>query len=121
MPATPLLEVPMRHSFAKAVLGAAAALMIGGAAQAGHDDVVAGDRASYRQVQYYVGGYGYGYDRGDRYHGGGYGYGHHGGYSYGRPVAERPHWGGHQRCHQITKRRINRWGEAVVKHITRCH
>ncbi len=88
----------MSRIVTKAALGAVAALMLGGAAQAG---------------SYYGGGYGY--SGGGGYHGGGYSRGY-----YGRPVASYPLWRGHDDCRLIVKRRFNRWGEMVMTRIRRC-
>lgn len=105
----------MAHSIAKVLLGAAAALMISGTAQAQYYG--GGGYGGYRQPQYYGGG-GHGYGSGG-YHGGGSGYG--GGY-HGRPVSGHGGWygGGHGGCRLIIKKRINRWGEMVVTRIRRC-
>jgi hypothetical protein len=108
----------MAHMLTKVVLGAVTALMISGSAQAQYYGG-GGYGQGYHSSQSYGGGYGQGY-YGGRTYGSGYGHGYQSGHYYGRPVAERPHWGGHQRCHQFAKRRVNRWGEMVVKHITRC-
>jgi hypothetical protein len=105
----------MAHTFTKAALGAVAALMIAGTAQAGDYYGYGGGYGSYRQVQSYGGGYGYG----GGHYGGGTGYG--GGY-YGRPSGGYGGWhgGGHGGCRLIIKKRINRWGEMVVTRIRRC-
>jgi hypothetical protein len=99
----------------KAALGAVAALMIGGAAQAGDYNSYSGGYGGYRQTQYYGGGYGYG----GGHYGGGSGYG--GGY-YGRPSGGHGGWhgGGYRGCRLIIKKHINRWGEMVVTRIRRC-
>ena len=103
---------------AATALGAVAALMIGGAAQAG-DEYRYGGHGGYQQVQYHGGGgYGGGYGGGHSY-GGGSGYG--GGY-YGRPSGGYGGWhgGGHGGCRLIIKKHVNRWGEMVVTRIRRC-
>ncbi len=109
----------MAHMLTKTALGAVAALMLGGAAQAGDYYGYGGGHGGYRQTQYYGGG-GYGYGGGGgRSYGGGYG---HGGGYYGRPVSGHGGWhgGGHGGCQTIIKKRFNRWGEMVVTRIRRC-
>ncbi|HEX2554286.1 MAG TPA: hypothetical protein VHL98_11325 [Microvirga sp.] len=128
----------MHRCVTKFVLGAAAALALGGAAQATEVNIsisagrqVAsydGDGSGYSQVGYYGDGYGYGerryiqapsrygYHDGDRY----YGRPVPERPSWHRPVAGRPHWA-HDDCRLIIKKRVNAWGEVTVTRIRRCH
>ena len=109
----------MAHMFTKTALAAVAALMIGGAAQAG-DSYPYGGHGGYQQVQYHGGGgYGGGYGGGGHSYGGGSGYG--GGY-YGRPSGGYGGWhgGGYGGCRLIIRKHVNRWGEMVVTRIRRC-
>jgi hypothetical protein len=113
----------------KIALGAVAALMIGGAAQATEVRVsVKTDSGGYRPAGYYqvdAGGYedrrDYGYRDPDRY------------YDrpipdrdrwerdrWQRPVAERPHWRGDDDCRLIIKKREDAWGNVTVTRIKRC-
>ncbi len=117
----------MNRSLKTILLGAGAALMLGGAAQAGEYGRYDGGDDGYRHVRYErvdAGGYDerrylrrdpdryYGRpvpDRDDwerrRWH---------------RPVVERPYWRGDEGCTVIIKKRINHWGERVVTRIKRC-
>ncbi len=110
----------MRPTLTKALLGLTAALMLGGAVQAGEINIsITSDRGSYRPVQYYGNDYGYGERRYIRAPSD-YGY-HHGDRYYGRPVVTRPRWHGHDDCRLIIKKHVNQWGHLVVTRIKRCH
>ena len=112
-------------------------LALGGAAKAADISIsIHAPGAGFRQVADWDGGgyYGGGRREVERYveerrGGRGYGYGH--GYdddgyrswperrSWSRPVSVRPAWG-HEECRVIIKRRVNPWGDVVVKRIKIC-
>jgi hypothetical protein len=104
--------IAMKSACKSVLVAAFAALALGGVAQAGEFDSGWGsDRG--------------GFTRPDR---GGYG-GRHwdDGRYYGRPVHRPwrpvfagPRWGWHDDCRLIVKRRVNPWGDVVVRRIRVC-
>lgn len=114
----------MNQSVMKVAMGAVAALMISGAAQATEVNIsIRTNSDSHRQVRHYDGNdYAerrYVHDRSD------YGYRDPDRY-YGRPVYERhrpvyghSHWR-HDDCRLIIKKRVDHWGDVVVKRVKVC-
>ena len=122
----------MTHLLAKAALGAVAALVLGGAAHAAEINITirTPDRGSAHDTRYYGGDderrsipSSWEYDRrgADRF--------------YGRPVRDvrswdrsrwvrpidvQPRWEHDDDCRTTIKRRVNAWGEVIVKHIEMC-
>lgn len=121
----------------RAVVGLAAALAFGGAAHAGEFDGAFGP--AFDRVQFFDADDGYGPRPAPRWYGPGYDDREPGRF-YGRPVYERPrpvvpiydappwqrpghgrpHWVDEEECRIVVKRRINRWGERVVRRIRIC-
>ena len=119
----------MSRTVMKFALGAVAALVIGGAAQATEVRVTVNtDRDVYRPTGYYqvdAGGYedrrGYGYRDQDRYYGRPVPDRDHWEHDrWSRSVVERPHWRGDDDCRLIIKKREDAWGNVTVTRIKRC-
>jgi hypothetical protein len=124
----------MTPTIAKTALGALAALALGSAAEAADVDITAraGEYGSYYRFADDEGREGRD-DDGFRRHGrieerGSF---HEPGRFYGRPLAEwpaagrpvfaRPGWGRHEDdCRLIVKRRVNRWGDLIVRRVRVC-